>query len=68
MRQTLLEDRLACASITVDTSVAGDLMSAVATCADSGSDTEDEDEAAMPIGLASPRQSAGPLCAGVCCL
>ena len=65
MRQNLLEDELACASYTVDTAVVQDLMSAIAICADSGSDTEteDEEEAAMDVG--SPAQSAGPLCAGV---
>lgn len=63
MRQNLLEDELACASHTVDISLVRDLMSAVATCADSGSDTEDEEEAAMELG--SPRLLAGTLSRGV---
>lgn len=64
MRQNLLEDELACASHAVDISLVRDLMSAVATWADSGSDTEDEEEAAMDLG--SPTPSAGPLYRGVC--
>ena len=64
MRQNLLEDELACASSSVDISLVRGLMSAVATCADSGSDTEDEEEAAMELD--SPMPSAGPLCVGVC--
>ena len=64
IRQNLLEDELACESNAVDISLVWDLISAVATCADSGSDTEDEEEAAMELD--SPKPSAGPLCRGVC--
>ena len=66
MRQNLLEDELACASLTLDISLVRDLMSAMATCADSGSDTEDEEEAGMERG--SPTPSAGPLSVCACSL
>ena len=60
MRQDLLEDQLACARHTVDTALVRELLSAAADCGDSGSDTEDEEEAAMELG--SPTRSAGPQC------